>query len=164
MDDQIDVVEKLPKTSMLLVVVRVNSEGVEEYLLNKRLRQPYYGKVGFLTGKPHFGETFQEAVRRELFEEAGLHAERIELVGIYHKIRKDGNGVPVQDVIFYRHVVTEVSGTLIEKTPLQENFWATAAELADRNDRYDTFSLKTLKEYAEMELTYIEDCGEAKDF
>jgi ADP-ribose pyrophosphatase YjhB (NUDIX family) len=117
-----------------------------------------------LTGKPHFGETFREAVLRELFEEAGLHAENISLVGIYHKIRKDSQGVPVQDVIFYRHVVTEISGTLIEKTPLQENFWATAAELADRQDRYDTFSLKTLKEYSEMELTYIEDCGEAKDF
>lgn len=164
MDDQIETIEKLPKTSMILVVVRINAEGKEEYLLNKRLRQPYYGKVGFLTGKPHFGETFREAVLRELYEESGLTAKEVKLVNIYHKIRKTKEGNVVQDVIFYRHLVTEISGSLIEKTPLQENFWATADEISNIEERYDTFVVKTIKEYNQMELTYTEDVGEPKDF
>lgn len=164
LDDNVDIVEKQPKTSVLLVVVRYNEEKKEEeYLVNKRLRQPYYGKVGLLTGKVRFGESLTQAVRRELYEESGLHAKSVKLLSIYHKIRTKGEET-VQDVIFYRHLVTELSGELIAKTEFQENFWATAKELQQREDRYDTFQLKATKEYLKDYLTYTEDIGIAKDF
>lgn len=164
LDDNVDVVEKQPKTSVLLVVVRYNEEKKEEeYLVNKRLRQPYYGKVGLLTGKVRFGESLEQAVERELYEESGLSAGSVKLLSIYHKIRTKGEET-VQDVIFYRHLVTEISGDLITKTAFQENFWATAKELQQRDDRYDTFQLKTTEAYLQDTLTYTEDIGIAKDF
>lgn len=164
LDDNVDIVEKQPKTSVLLVVVRYNEKKKEEeYLVNKRLRQPYYGKVGLLTGKVRFGESLEQAVKRELYEESGLSAGSVKLLSIYHKIRTK-EVETVQDVIFYRHLVTEVSGDLITKTAFQENFWATAKELQQRDDRYDTFQLKTTEEYLQDTLTYTEDIGIAKDF
>lgn len=164
MDDNIDIVEKQPKTSVLIVACRFR-EGTNEaeFLVNKRLRQPYYGKVGLLTGKVHFGETMEEAVKRELFEESGLSAGKVKLLSVYRKIRTKGDEI-VQDVLFYRHFATEITGELITKTVFQENFWGTAAELEKRNDRYDTFQLKEFSEYENHALSYTEDKAEAKDF
>lgn len=164
MDDNVELVEKQPKTSILLVIIR-KREGTddEEFLVNKRLRQPYYGKVGLLTGKVRFGEKLEEAVKRELYEETGLKAATIKLLSVYHKIRTRENET-VQDVLFYRHLVTDISGDLIAKTQFQENFWATPSELAARDDRYDTFELKTLAEYEQSNFSFTEETGIAKDY
>ena len=54
LDDGLTVTDKQPKTSIIIWGVRINSKGEVEQLLNRRLRQPYYGKVGRLTGKVLF--------------------------------------------------------------------------------------------------------------
>lgn len=139
MDDEIKALEKQPKTSVLIRGVRVR-EGTNEieHLLSKRLRQPYYGKVGRLTGKVRFGETLVEAVKRELLEETGLTARTFVLEEIYHKIRYRENGEFVQDVIFYIFFVTDFEGKMIKKLPSQENFWLTKREVFD-SDKYDPY-------------------------
>jgi ADP-ribose pyrophosphatase YjhB (NUDIX family) len=135
MDDLVTDVEKQPKCSIIIRGVRKNVKtGKIEHLLMKRLRQPYFGKVGRLTGKVHFGETFKQAAERELFEETGLKATSFHLEEIYRKIRKREDGHFVQDVIFYIFLVTGFSGTIVKRTPLQENFWITKKELSKRND------------------------------
>ncbi len=164
MDDTITEIEKQPKTSVIFIVTRKRTgTNHDEFLLSKRLRQPYYGKVGFLGGKVRFGETLKDAVLRELFEETGLTAKNIKLINIYHKIRKHGEST-VQDVIFYRHLVTDIGGEFIQQTAHQENIWNTAEEIAQRTDLFDTFSLKTVNEYLEMPFEYVEDVAEAEDY
>lgn len=59
-----------PKIVTLLMVR--NSKG--ELLLWKRDKQPFLGKIGFITGKIHLGEKLAEAAHRELQEKAGLTA------------------------------------------------------------------------------------------
>jgi hypothetical protein len=88
MDSETDLIEKQPKTSVIIRGVRKNKKGEAEYLMTRRLRQPYLGKVGAPTGKVRFGETFQEAAERELYEETGLKAKKFHLQEIYHKLRK----------------------------------------------------------------------------
>lgn len=134
LDEQTDIIEKQPKTSIIIRGVRENNQGKIEHLLNKRLRQPYYGKVGRITGKVRFGETLREAAERELYEETGLTAKNYFLEEIYHKMRHRQDGQWVQDVIFYIFLVMDFSGTLIEKTPYQKNFWITKSELQKRKD------------------------------
>lgn len=138
LDDGLAITEKQPKTSIIIWGIRKNSKGQVEQLLNRRLRQPYYGKVGRITGKVLFGETFEEAAKRELYEETGLVAKSFVLEEIYRKMRKRSEGIFVQDVIFYIFFVTNFCGNLIKKTPFQENFWVTEKELRN-NKKYNTY-------------------------
>ena len=108
-------------------------------------------------------ETLEEAALRELFEESGLTAKTVKLVGIYHKLRVRGKET-VQDVLFYRHFLTDVSGEFVARIPFQENFWATREDILERNDLYDNFTLNSIDEYLSMQLEFTEDKREAQDY
>lgn len=140
LDDEAKIVEKQPKVSVLIHGVRQNPQTKEiEFLLNRRLTQPYLGKIGRIGGKVRFGETFEQAARRELFEETGLSAENLVLENIYRKMRKRETGDFVQDVIFLIYFTTGFSGKLIEKTEYQENIWVSKREIKDNPDKFDLY-------------------------
>lgn len=46
--------------------------GSSHYLIYTRLKQPFYGKQGFLSGKVLYGESVKDAAIREFFEETNL--------------------------------------------------------------------------------------------
>lgn len=161
MDDDVKVIEKQPKTSVIIKAVRKNKHGEVEYLLSKRLVQPYLGKVGRLGGKVRFGETLEEAVSRELYEETGLKANNITLEQIYRKMRRRDKGGFIQDVFFYIYHCTELEGEIIEQTEFQENFWATVKE-ATKMNTYDDLSLPDTFEPAEFDIQ--ENLGIAEGF
>jgi ADP-ribose pyrophosphatase YjhB (NUDIX family) len=164
LDDKIDIIEKQPKTSVIMRCVRKNTKGEVEHLLNKRLRHPYFGKVGRPSGKVRFGETFEQAAARELYEETGLRAKTFDLEEIYRKIRKRKDDTTVQDVIFYIILMKDFSGTFIPKTPYQENFWITQKELEQRDDLdvYKDLVLSDRLKPRKPEI--VESVSEAKDF
>jgi ADP-ribose pyrophosphatase YjhB (NUDIX family) len=128
MDDVVKDIERQPKTSILINGARKRINGEIEFLLTRRLKHPFFGKVAELTGKIRFGETFEEAARRELFEETGLTAKNFILEKIGRILRRDKEGNVLQDVIFYEFFVTDFVGVFIEKLPYQENFWMTEKE------------------------------------
>lgn len=167
LDDDSKAPEKQPKTSIIIWGVRKNEAGEIEYLVNRRLRQPYYGKVGRLTGKVRFGEALQQAAERELYEETGLTAKFYQLQEIYRKMRKREDGAFVQDVLFYIFFVKDFSGTLIEKTPFQENFWVTKHDVETRSDLdlYDDFEVENYSGRLEPKpLAVRENLGIAEGF
>ena len=134
-------VEKQPKISVGVLVRRFD-DGVEEFFLSKRLKQPYYGKVGGFTGKVRFGETLEETARRELQEEAGVEDGEFKLAGIVRKMaykgeREDRNFV--QDQIMILFLVENVEGNLLEETKESKNFWYPYEKIKDRDDLYNTF-------------------------
>jgi ADP-ribose pyrophosphatase YjhB (NUDIX family) len=139
LEDDIKTEEKQPKTSVIIKASRINKEGKEELLVCKRLRHPYWGKVGRLTGKVKFGEKVEDAVKRELYEETGLITEDIKLLNIYRKLRYDKNENSVQDVFFYVFEVENLTGNFIEKSQFQENFWITKQDFKKREDFFKDF-------------------------
>lgn len=146
LDDDVEIIEKQPKVSILLNIRRKNREGEIEHLLSKRLKQPYLGKIGRLTGKVKFGESIIESATRELYEETGLKAENdIKLVQIYHKIRRKEDNSVVQDNIFFIVSILNPTGDLIQQTPVQGNFWITKKEL-ESNKELDLFDSLTLSD------------------
>ncbi len=133
--------EKPPKISVAIFPERENEEGEKEILINRRLKQPYYGKVGGFTGKVRFGEGFEDTARRELLEEAGLTGD-FKFVGIRRKFaykEVEGSKKRVQDQIFVFFKVVDLHGDFKERIPDQENFWVRYEDVFDRDDLFNTY-------------------------
>lgn len=130
--------EVQPKISVALIVTRDNGSE-REFLVTKRLKQPYYGKVGGFTGKIRFGETFVQAAKRELLEETGLTG-KFKLAHVHHKLAYEKDPQKFfQDNIFVIFHVTDPEGKLITRNNEQENFWIAESELFKRQDLFNTF-------------------------
>lgn len=69
------------KISVMLCVI--NGDEDKQYLIYTRLKHPFFGCQGFLTGKISYGETVIETAIRELKEETNLDG-LPQLVGIKH--------------------------------------------------------------------------------
>ena len=63
--------ERQAKLAIAIHAVRKN-KGITEYLVHKRLKEPFYGWYGSHSGKVRWGENPLECAQREFLEEAGL--------------------------------------------------------------------------------------------
>ena len=81
----------LPKTPLLTAdCVAVDAKG--RVLLVRRGHPPFKGKHALPGGFVEIGETVEEACRRELMEETGVKAGRLELLGVYSDPKRDPRG------------------------------------------------------------------------
>ena len=127
--------ERQAKIGVLLVCAR--GEGSEkEYLIQQRLKQPYYGYYGFPTGKVKWGETILETAARELAEETGLVAQ-LTLMDIKHKMDYDEKGALLEDKYFYVVRVEHAKGGLTEKFEGGANTWLTRDAIAKLPTLFD---------------------------
>ncbi|MCP6717981.1 MAG: NUDIX hydrolase [Patescibacteria group bacterium] len=120
-------IEKQAKTGVLVVCVD-DSGDKRKYLFQQRLKHPYYGFHGFVTGKIQWGETIYEAGARELEEETGLSA-KLELAGIEHKIDYSQNGDLLEDKYFYIMKTNNLTGGLVENFEGGRNVWMRKEQL-----------------------------------
>lgn len=107
-----------------------------KYLVQQRLKQPYYGFYGFITGKIKWGETIYEAASREFKEETGLSAE-LDLAGIEHKIDYSKDGKLLEDKYFYIFKATNPSGELLESFEGGKNTWLAKEEIERLSNLFD---------------------------
>jgi 8-oxo-dGTP diphosphatase len=81
----------LPRTPALTVdCLAIDRKG--RLLLIRRKNPPYAGKYALPGGFVDVGETVEDACRRELMEETGIKAGRLELIGVYSDPRRDPRG------------------------------------------------------------------------
>ncbi|MBI2464528.1 NUDIX hydrolase [Candidatus Shapirobacteria bacterium] len=134
-DTEENEVEKQAKVAVLIVVSkRIGSKRL--YLLQQRLKQPYYGFWGFVTGKLKWGETILEGARRELIEETDLDGE-FKIAGIKHKMDYDQEGNILEDKYFWVISVTQIKGELVADFEGGKNVWMTRREIEERADLFD---------------------------
>ncbi len=78
------IIQKQAKISVSICCVR-EAGNAKEYLIYTRLKQPFYGCQGFISGKVSYGETVETTAHRELQEETGLLGEaKIAVLKHYH--------------------------------------------------------------------------------
>jgi 8-oxo-dGTP pyrophosphatase MutT (NUDIX family) len=147
-------IERQAKLGVLVVCVG-NFGKERKYLVQQRLKQPYYGFFGFVTGKIKWGETVYEAGQRELKEETGLEAE-LALAGIEHKIDYSDKNELLEDKYFYVIKGTNLAGQLLETFEGGKNIWLTKQDIEKLPDLFDDV-LKIIQVIDKEKFTFFED-------
>lgn len=129
--------ERQAKLAVALHVVR-KKKGVTQYLVHRRLKEPFYGWYGSNSGKVRWGENPLDCAKRELLEETGLVG-KFSLKGIvhYHHIHKDGR--LLEDKYFWVYRVDNAKGNFQEKVPEGENIWMTEKKYRSLKNVFATF-------------------------
>lgn len=127
--------ERQAKVGVLITGVK-KEKGVYKYLVQQRLKQPYYGHYGFLTGKVKWGETVWETAARELEEETGLSGKLI-LVGVKHKMDYSKKEKLLEDKYFFVFRAANLKGKLIRTFQGGKNQWLTRGEITKLPDLFD---------------------------
>ncbi len=137
MDTDENEIEKQPKISVALLVERQNGNR-REFIVQQRLKQPYYGFYGRLGGKVRWGESFEEAAARELEEETGLTG-TFSFSHIFHKrdYRKS-DGTLLEDKIFVIMHSANAAGDMMEQFEGGKNFWMTQEELISQDKIFES--------------------------
>ena len=140
LDTDAGVIERQPKVAVLLVVEQYNPKThMVEYLLQKRLKHPYFGFWGAPTGKVRWGETLLDAATRELKEETGLTG-TFEYRGIYHeRVRHQETGEIIEDKLFQLMFCDRFSGKLQVEFDGGYNAWRTLEDMALEPKKYKGF-------------------------
>ena len=130
-------IERQPKVSVVLVVER-QYEGRREFLAQQRLKQPYYEFWGRLGGKIRWGESFEDAAKRELKEETNLDADfTYQMIFRKRDYDKDSNAL-LEDKVFVIMYTKTASGELMEDFEGGHNAWLTQEEFSAKEKSFES--------------------------
>ena len=124
--------EKQAKIGVAISAMR-EENGIKEYLIQERCKEPYFGYFGFMTGKIKWGETIFETAAREFQEEMGIEA-TFRLIGVKHKMDYSEEQYLLEDKYFFIFLAENLSGEVIQEFEGGKNHWCTREEL-EKNPR-----------------------------
>jgi len=137
MDTDENEIEKQPKISVALVVER-HVNGRREFLAQQRLKQPYYGFWGRLGGKVRWGESFEEAAKRELKEETNLDADFVFKMIFRKRDYTTEADELLEDKVFVIMYTDAVSGELMDEFEGGRNKWMTQEEFVSQEKTFES--------------------------
>ncbi len=136
MDDETSSIEKQPKVAVLVICTRDDPKtGKPQLLIQRRLKEPYYGYQGFFTGKVRFTEKIHEAAAREMDEETGMTGD-LELKGIFQDIVYSTEGKLLENKLFHVFIATNCTGKLRKKFEGGENYWLDLDKFVELENKY----------------------------
>lgn len=119
-------IERQGKASVAITAIK-KIKGEKYYLIQQRLKEPFFRYYGFINGKIRYGETSKQTAIRELKEETGLRGEPINLC-VYHKLRGPTRNNITLDNFFFVYIIKDPKGRL-KSTKEGKNFWKTIEEI-----------------------------------
>jgi len=155
-------VQKQPKLTTRIVVARTSASGETEYLLQERLRRPYWGFWGCIGGPVQWGQSFEATAAAELKKQANLEA-TFEVVSFYRKRDYDeSSGDLLEDKLFAILRASDVRGELESNWEYGANAWMTLDALKKQEKYF--ISTVAMVEAAEGGPFYItEDAQYTED-
>lgn len=120
---------KQPKVSLLLVISRQTPHGTE-YMMQKRLRHPFYGYWGLLSGPAQWGDDFTTTAAHELHKQAGLTADLQVRTFLRQRDYTPAHEL-LEDKLFVV-LVAELQNHKPQAWKHGENAWMTLAELREQ--------------------------------
>lgn len=114
-------------TPSVSVTARKMIKGEPHFLVQKRMKEPFYGLHGFIHGKIRFGEFVVDAAKREFHEETGLSGEP-HVLTVGHRIGGPSRDNVNSDNFFFMFVVWHPKGKLLQ-TKEGKNSWKTIEEI-----------------------------------
>lgn len=97
-------------------------------LLIKRGRDPYKGFWALPGGFVEYGETTEDAVKREVKEETGLDCDIVALTGVYSDLDRDPRG----HTISVAYLMKVVHGEVTAGNNARDAFWIDIDELPEK--------------------------------
>ncbi|MEP6644409.1 MAG: NUDIX hydrolase [Acidobacteriaceae bacterium] len=98
-------------------------------LLIKRGGPPLQGEWSIPGGAMELGETVREAVVREVFEETGLVVEAVELLGVFDRVVKDGQGKILYHYVLVDFLCRRVRGEVRASEDADDARWFSVEEV-----------------------------------
>jgi ADP-ribose pyrophosphatase YjhB (NUDIX family)/predicted transcriptional regulator len=151
-------IRRQPKLSVLLVVTRQGADGQTEYVVQRRLRNPFYGYWGFPSGPINWGEMPEQAAHTELKKQTGISAD-FTVSGFYREQDiSDDPAKPLEDKLFT--VLTSVvrdsddfthwigghnEWMTARQLQKQEHFFGSCLEVLAMLDHGQMYSAQTVK-------------------
>jgi ADP-ribose pyrophosphatase YjhB (NUDIX family) len=142
LDTASNTIERQPKSTTIMIV---KNPKTNKYIIQQRLKNPYYGFLTFYSGKITWGETVHQTAARETLEETGLKTkpEDWQWRGVYHEIVKHtSNGEIVEDKLFYVMYTEKFSGKMIEEFEGGKNSWMTLDEVRANPKHFHSFEIE----------------------
>lgn len=146
-----------PQAKITTELCAVRNLGSEvEFLVYKRLKNPFYGTYGFPTQKVFWGESIEEAAKRGLMEETGLEGTP-KLFAVRHYRVYSSKEELLEDKLMHGFIFENPTGKLSSSNE-GEYFWIKEKEIEKKitkpQDEFYEFlnTLKSLKN----EITYKE--------
>lgn len=147
--------ERQAKLAICIVGVKKDKKGTK-YLSQQRLKNPFFGYRGFVTGKIRWGDRILDTAARELKEETGLTA-KLEYVAMEHKMDYAKNTKQMlEDKFFFIVRATQPKGKLIENFEGGRNSWLTEKEIINDSKVFEDVS-KILQSVKSKSFIFFED-------
>ncbi len=123
------------KAAFPTFAVIILAKNKNTFLCQKRLKEPFYGMWGFVSGKINFGMNLFECASRDLLEEAGLVAKNWHFRGI-EQIKTFEDSKLIHHHYLFWAETSNAEGILKERTHKAENAWLTRDEFFAQKDRF----------------------------
>jgi len=153
--------ERQAKLGVALHAVRKH-KGTTEYLVHKRLKEPFFGWYGSHSGKIRWGENPIDCAKREFLEETGLTG-KFTLKGIvhYHHVHKDERFL--EDKYFWVFKVANTKGKLKNKVTEGENIWMNEKDYRKLKNIFASFD-EVVDVINNRKLVYIDRTKLVEDY
>ncbi|HSW37129.1 MAG TPA: NUDIX domain-containing protein [Candidatus Saccharimonadales bacterium] len=129
LDEPKRVVQKQPKVSVLMVIAKKNANNETVYLVQNRLRNPYFGFWSEIHGRAEWGEPFEATAKRQLKRQTSLEA-KFKIHG-FRRVRDydEISNELLEDKLFVILKATDISGELSNTYSGGTNAWMTLKDL-----------------------------------